>query len=69
MKPEPLIRRNKTSPDADMWHTLKVGLFAFVLLILPGLFVAELQLFPTPQEKLRQWLDLQLVAIQERKPQ
>lgn len=66
MKPDPMIRRDKSTPNADMAHTLRVGMAAFVLLILPGLFWAEWQLMPTPQEKIRSWLHQQLAVIKER---
>lgn len=66
MKPDSILRRAKSSPAADMWHTLRIGAAAFLLLILPGLLFVEWQLTPTPETMLRDWLQEQLAAIQER---
>lgn len=39
MKDEPILRREKTTPCQDFWHTMRVGLviFAVLLAVLPPL--------------------------------
>ena len=66
MRHEPLIRRDKRNPNADMAHSLKVGITVFVLFVLPVLLVAQWQLMPTAQEQYRTWLQERQATIEER---
>ncbi|MGL6208553.1 MAG: hypothetical protein ACRC14_01840 [Paracoccaceae bacterium] len=68
MANRPLIRREKSDPDADMWHTLRLGA-ATLAVLLPVLLLAQWHLAPTPAEKMRVWLQEQLVFIQQRNDQ
>ena len=65
MKRDTVLRRDKSDPASDMWHTLKVGAVIFALVILPGMFVADWQII-TPQEKARAWIKDKMAVVHER---
>ena len=50
MKRDRLLRREKSDPNADAIHTMRVGLVVLVMLVLPGLMLAHRAVEPDPPD-------------------